>query len=98
VFGAAGIFSPAYWLAPQLFDAISSRPPPSTARIYFYAGGSESETMIPDMKHMVEVLRSAGLPEKNLEVRVNPVGRHNEAAWRGEFPRAVEWLFGARSY
>jgi hypothetical protein len=26
-------------------------------------------------------------------VRVDPVGRHNEAAWRAEFPRAVEWLF-----
>src|SRR5258705_12239413 len=29
----------------------------------------------------------------NLAVRVNPVGRHNESAWRVEFPRAVEWLF-----
>jgi predicted alpha/beta superfamily hydrolase len=93
VFGAAGILSPAYWLAPQLFDAISSRPPPSTARIYFYAGGSESETMLADMKHMVEVLRRAGLPARNLTVVVNPVGRHNEAAWRAEFPRAASWLF-----
>jgi predicted alpha/beta superfamily hydrolase len=95
VFGAAGIFSPAYWLAPQVFADTGAHPPPAGARIYFYAGGSESETMLPDMKRMVAALRQAGLPPRNLAVTVNPVGRHNEAAWRAEFPRAVTWLFGA---
>jgi hypothetical protein len=42
------------------------------------------------------VLRQAGLPRRNLEVVINPVGRHNEDAWRAEFPRAVAWLFGTR--
>jgi len=79
VFGVAGIFSPAYWLAPQAFADSGSRPPPHGERIYFYAGGSESETMVPDMKRMVAVLRRSGLPAHNLEVQVNPVGRHNEA-------------------
>ncbi len=96
VFGVAGIFSPAYWLAPQAFTDSESRPPPHGERIYFYAGGSESESMVPDMKRMLAVLRRAGLPAHNLEVHVNPVGRHNEAAWRAEFPRAVEWLFRGR--
>lgn len=95
VFGAAGIFSPAYWLAPEAFVEAESHPPPHAERIYFYAGGSEDETMVPDMKRMVALLQRAGLPAHNLEVRVNPVGRHNEAAWRAEFPRAVEWLFSA---
>jgi predicted alpha/beta superfamily hydrolase len=96
VFGVAGIFSPAYWLAPQAFADSGSRPPPHAERIYFYAGGSEAENMVPDMKRMVAVLRRTGLPAHNLEVQVNPVGRHNEAAWRAEFPRAVEWLFRGR--
>jgi alpha-glucosidase len=95
VFGAAGIFSPAYWLAPQVFADTEAQPPPPTARIYFYAGGSESDTMVPGMKRMAALLRRAGLPPGNLAVDVNPVGRHNEAAWRAEFPRAVVWLFGA---
>jgi predicted alpha/beta superfamily hydrolase len=96
VFGAAGIFSPAYWLAPQVFADTESRPPPPGERIYFYAGGSESEAMLPDMQRMVALLRRMGLAVRDLEVRVNPVGRHNEAAWRAEFPRAVEWLFRGR--
>ena len=95
VFGSAGILSPAYWLAPQAFADTAAHPPPATARIYFYAGGSESDTMIPDLKRMVAVLERAGLPPRSLEVTINPVGRHNEAAWRAEFPRAVAWLFGA---
>jgi predicted alpha/beta superfamily hydrolase len=94
VFGTAGIFSPAYWLAPQMFADTEAHPPAHTARIYFYAGGSENESMVPDMKRMVALLKRAGLPPRNLEVDVNPVGRHNEAAWRTEFPRAVAWLFG----
>ncbi len=94
VFGSAGIFSPAYWLAPQVFAYTEAQPPARTARIYFYAGGSEDESMVPDMKRMVALLERAGLPARNLAVEVNAVGRHNEAAWRAEFPRAVMWLFG----
>ena len=95
VFGGAGIFSPAYWLAPQVFADTEAHPPPATARLYFYAGGSESETMLPDMKRMVAILRRAGLPPGNLEVEIDPVGRHDEDAWRAQFPRAIAWLFSA---
>lgn len=95
VFGSAGVFSPAYWVAPEVFDYVGAHPPPPTARLCFYAGGSENETMVPDTERMAAVLRRAGLPAKNLEVRIDPVGRHNEAAWRAEFPRAVVWLLGA---
>jgi predicted alpha/beta superfamily hydrolase len=93
VFGRAGIFSPAYWLAPQVFADTEARPPPPVERIYFYAGGSEDLGMVPDMERMAALLRRHGLPATHLAVRVNPVGRHNESAWRAEFPRAVEWLF-----
>src|ERR1700746_1240521 len=82
VFGGAGIFSPAYWLAPQVFADAGAHPPSATARIYFYAGGSESDTMIPDLKRMVAVLERAGLPPRSLEGTINPVGGPNEGAWR----------------
>jgi alpha-glucosidase len=93
VFGGAGIFSPAYWLAPQVYADTEAHPPPPTSRLYFYAGGSESEDMLPGMKRMVAVLQRASLPP-SVAVEINPVGRHNEDAWRAQFPRAVAWLFG----
>jgi predicted alpha/beta superfamily hydrolase len=91
VFGKAGIFSPAYWLAPQVFTDTEARPPPPAMRIYFYAGGSELLSMVPDTERMVALLRRKGVTD--LAVHIVPVGRHNEQAWRGEFPRAVSWLF-----
>jgi predicted alpha/beta superfamily hydrolase len=93
VFGKAGIFSPAYWLAPPVFADTEAHPPPRGARMYFYAGGSESLSMVPDMKRMVALLRGAGIPAANLVMKVNPVGRHHESAWRAEFPRAILWLY-----
>jgi len=95
VFGSAGILSPSYWVAPPVFTDAAAHPPARSARIYFYAGGSEDESMVPNMKRMVAVLEQAGLPARNLDVEVNPVARHNEDAWRAEFPRAVAWLFDA---
>jgi predicted alpha/beta superfamily hydrolase len=93
VFGAAALFSPAYWAGPQVFDLTAAHPPPPATRIYLYAGGSEDELMVPNAKRMAAVLGRAGLPARNLVVSIDPVGRHNEAAWRAEFARAVTWLF-----
>ena len=94
VFGKAGIFSPAYWLAaPDVFADIASHPPARDTKLYFYAGGKEGEEMMPDMQRAVVALRQQKFPQGNLVVRVNPEAQHNEAAWRAEFPREVEWLF-----
>jgi predicted alpha/beta superfamily hydrolase len=101
VFGKAGIFSPAYWLAPQVFADTEAHPPFADTRVYFYAGGSESEDMVPGTKRMAALLVRSGLPAGNLSLNIDPVGRHNEAAWRAEFPRAIAWLFArplARGY
>ena len=94
MFGKAGIFSPAYWLAaPDVFADIDAHPPPRDAKVYFYAGGKEGEEMVPDMQRAVATLRGQKFPSGHLDVRVVPEAQHNEAAWRAEFPRAVEWLF-----
>ncbi len=94
VFSKAGIFSPAYWYAPAVFEYAASCRLPADTRIYFYAGGSENEHMVPDMQRAVALVRKSGLPANNVETRVDPAAAHNEAAWRAEFPRAVAWLCG----
>jgi len=103
VFGKAGIFSPAYWLAPPIFDDPAESHLPNDAKLYFYAGGKEGDNAMPgmtrmetDMNRMVTALRKAGHPSGNLAVHVNPDAQHNEAAWRAEFPRAIAWLYGLK--
>ena len=93
VFSKAGIFSPAYWLAPPVFDFAKAKPPRKDARLYFYAGGKEGDSMLPDMRRMIDLLRADGHPADRIDVVVDPEAKHHEAAWRAQFARAVLWLF-----
>ncbi len=93
VFGAAGVFSPSFWIAPKLKDDINKMVKPSThrqSRIYFYAGEQESKEMVRDALYLFEVMRmKAGC---KMEVHINPEGQHNEATWRQEFPLFYNWI------
>jgi predicted alpha/beta superfamily hydrolase len=93
VFGKAGILSPAYWYAPEVFDYTAARSLPADAKLYFYAGGKEGEEMLPEFNRMTKLIRSK-IRAENISVRIDPEAKHNEAAWRSEFPHAVSWLFG----
>ena len=47
VFGGAGVFSPAFWVGPKIFDDIKAKGKKVNAKIYFYAGDEEGESMVP---------------------------------------------------
>ncbi len=84
VFGGAGIFSPAFWLAPKIYNDVSAAQwGTGFRRFYFYAGGQENENMIRDMDKMITAIEKKG----HYETRrvVSPVAKHNEAAWGKEF-------------
>ena len=94
VFGGAGIFSPAFWIAPRLYDAATTfNPLNEQPALYFYAGKAESATMVSDMRKMVDILQKKR-NYKLLEV-VNPLGQHNEKYWRQDFPNFYNWLMSS---
>jgi predicted alpha/beta superfamily hydrolase len=94
VFGGAGIFSPAFWTAPQLYADVEktdwggNRP-----KFFFYAGGKESTTMVSDMKRMVTIIEKKK-GNVNTTTVVDPLGQHNEPTWRKQFPDFYKWLVG----
>jgi predicted alpha/beta superfamily hydrolase len=94
VFGGAGIFSPAFWTAPQLYadvektDWNGNRP-----KFFFYAGGKESNTMVADMKRMIAIIEKKK-GNVNTTSIVNALGLHNEPTWRKQFPDFYKWLVG----
>jgi predicted alpha/beta superfamily hydrolase len=90
VFGGAGVFSPAFWVGPQIFDDIEKMGKQVNSRIYFYCGGQENETMEPDMMKAFEEMRSVS--KSKMETSVRPEGRHTESVWREEFPLFYLWL------
>lgn len=91
VFGGAGVFSPAFWVGPKIIDDIKTGGKKVKGKIYFYAGKQESESMVPDMLKAFEGMASVSKSKMTTIIRDD--GKHNEPAWRKEFPLFYEWLF-----
>jgi hypothetical protein len=58
--------------------------------MYFYAGQQESETMVPDMLAVLELINNRS--KAKLKSHIRAEGKHSEETWRGEFPLFYEWL------
>ena len=90
VFSKAGVFSPAFWFEPKMYDDMQKENFTARPQFYFYAGGSESETMVSYMQKMEKIIN-----EKNccdIVQYVSPTAQHNETYWRKYFPAFYEWL------
>ena len=90
VFGAAGVFSPSFWIAPQLKADVIRRSKKTKGKIYLYAGKQEGETMVPDLLAMFNLLHQHS--KAKLTTVIRSEGMHNEASWRKEFPLFYKWL------
>ena len=93
VFGGAGVFSPAFWVGPKIFDDIKDKGNKVNARIFFYAGGKESDRMVPDMIKAHDEMKKVSKKSKMVAV-VDDEAQHNEGAWRKYFPKFYLWLIG----
>lgn len=90
VFGGAGIFSPSFWLTPQLYNDVANIIWQKKFRIYFYAGEKESASMVRDMQKMFNIVKAKNCCEI-IDITF-PLGQHNEKYWRQEFPDFYRWL------
>lgn len=93
VFGLGGVLSPSFWLAPAQALALAQREPLlRSQRVLLYAGGKESEEMLPDARRMAALLRKQSRAVAFVE---EPDAGHNEAAWRAVLPRVLAHWFAA---
>jgi predicted alpha/beta superfamily hydrolase len=90
VFGGAGVFSPAFWVGPKIFDDIKAKGSKVNSKIYFYAGNQEGETMVPDTKKAYELMSTVSKSKMTTVIREE--GKHNEQRWRAEFPAFYNWI------
>ena len=90
VFGGAGVFSPAFWVGQKIFDDIKAKGKKVNAKIYFYAGDEEGETMVPMTLRAFNEMHKVS-KSKMCEV-IRAGGKHNEPRWRIEFPLFYEWM------
>lgn len=89
------IFSPSLWMTPEIsFNKLNHFTSFHT-KIYVYAGGKESETMIDNVKRFEQRVKVKAPNDAHIEFRISidPHGTHSEYHWGKEFPKAIQWLF-----
>ncbi len=91
-FGRAGVFSPAFWINPEIYELAENASIPKTSRFYFLVGTNEGESMVPNQERMVELLQNKGVSNSQIKNYIIEGGQHNEAFWSEHFPDAYQWL------
>jgi len=95
VFGNAGLFSPAFWIAaPDIYKYAAQQKLPVYSRFYFVCGDAESDSMVTDTKKMADIIRAGGKAENKSRVIIIKGASHNEKQWNGDFPGFYKWLMG----
>ncbi len=93
VFGKAGIFSPAFWTAPAILSLTDSLAPKVNSKFFFYMGKEEGYTYIKEMENVLELLGKKS--SSMIYSVVDPLGMHNEKAWRKWFPEFYLWMMAS---
>lgn len=93
VFGKAGVFSPSFWISPQLKKDIHLDGRQRKSKLYLVAGDEESERMIPDMRDIYQRLLDQDVAPDQMKMKILEGGKHSEAYWKREFPMMYLWLF-----
>lgn len=95
VYGKLMIFSPSLWVIPKMEFANLDFSEPGDTKIYLYAGGEESATMVEHVrKFRKQMIKTEFVSDKmKIKLSINDDGQHNETYWSDEFPKAIEWLF-----
>lgn len=92
VFGGAGVFSPSFWIAKGIEKDVDKYAwkVPSDSKVWFYAGGKEGESMVPDLKKIKNLFNDHS-KARTLKL-IDEQGQHNERAWRIYFPEFYRWV------
>lgn len=89
IFGGAGIFSPSFFTAPGIDNVIIAESKYMNSRLFFYAGGEESDSMVADMKRVEKEIKKYS--KSKIKEDIDYKAAHNEVAWRKYFPMFYNW-------
>ncbi|MCB0447102.1 MAG: alpha/beta hydrolase [Gelidibacter sp.] len=92
IFGNAGVFSPSFWINPEIYDLVSQSTINKNTKFFFLIGTEESETAVSDQQKMVDLLYKKGVDANQIKNNIIEGGQHNEAFWSSHFADAYQWL------
>ncbi|MES2778574.1 MAG: alpha/beta hydrolase-fold protein [Bacteroidota bacterium] len=93
IFSKAGIFSPSFWFSDTLYAYVENQPKNGSMKFYFMSGTTESQDMVTDMEHMIDLLKTKGYTDAELKLVTKEDGQHSEWFWKREFGDCYDWLF-----
>jgi len=93
VFGTAGVFSPALWIAPAINQFVKETPVPGKNRFFLACGDKEGNETEYVAKMDTLLLAKEGFSRKNVPAPLVLKGEeHNEHQWMLEFPVFYKWF------
>ncbi|QED39078.1 alpha/beta hydrolase [Antarcticibacterium arcticum] len=94
IFSKAMVFSPSFWFSEEIFTLARNinMEELSSTKIFFRAGHKESETMVPLMMQMRQILIDNGISMCDVNSKAVFEGTHSEKFWASQFPEAALWL------
>jgi predicted alpha/beta superfamily hydrolase len=93
VFGKVGVFSPSFWIAPQLYKLVDSIKMNTKQRYFLTCGDKEGDDEVGDVMKMDSSLLKKGFGRQNVPAPlIIKHGKHNEAQWRVSFKAFYTWL------
>lgn len=98
VFGKVGLFSPAYWFNPEIFDLGENHNRIPGTAIYHVCGTNEGNgSVLEDQNEMIQRLQNNSYASDELQSLDWADGAHSEWFWDREFPAAYTWLIDCAS-
>ena len=92
IFGKAGVFSPAFWINPEVFE-LTKNTKTLDSKMYFLCGDNESTDMVPDVNKMEILVSDIRCSCRHLtRKKIVKGGQHNEKLWRNNFVTVFKWL------
>lgn len=92
VFAKACVFSPSFFINPEINAFTEKTVFKGPSKIYFYMGGMEDDELVDDMRNIYNIVTVKEISGNDFRYVVDYNNTHTEAAWRYEFPIAFKWL------
>ena len=90
VFGKAGVFSPSFWIAPELSELTAKLAKGNSTKFFFSMGVAEGQNYVTDMNQMVE--KYATYSKGIMYSYIPEQGMHNEKSWHDAFLHFYPWI------
>ncbi len=93
IFGSIGVFSPSFWIVPDLKQQLTALPKANAfkkQRYYFYAGGYEGDSLAMSIKWASKLVKEQMGATTAMVIKAE--GRHNEVSWGRQFPLFFDWI------